>query len=331
MIDNRALIRASGNLTRYRNLLLLLAGIAAACAIAELAFRLSGTGYSLTQRAGPGQKVFFAIGFIAILWFSPVVAKVSPIAFLRGYLRDWRRMAGGFTAMFLLAFGSMILLHVVLGLFGVISWNTLAWAALTPKIWERTAVALLIVIVLATAEELIFRGFILRYLQARAVTGVTLAAVLVSAAIFSALHAPRFFLTEPREIFIPLLTGLFLLGVLLGTVYVTTGSLACCIGIHAGLLGFKVFQRRTQLVAYDQNWLLGVRTDGMDLLAGPGIWLLLGAAVLLFVAFRFWLWPRLWVETAVAADNSAVEGIGFRLENPERGVAASRAQLVTSA
>jgi len=325
------MISMPGNAIRYRNLLLLLAGIAIICAVAELAFRLTGTGYSLTQRSGPGQKTFFAIGFIAILWFSTAVAKVSPIAFLRGYLRDRRRMVGGFAAMFLLAFGSMILLHVVLGLFDLLSWNSLAWEALTPKIWERTAIALLIVVGLATAEELIFRGFILRYLRARAVTGVTLLAVVVSAAIFSALHAPRFFLTEPSEIIIPLLTGLFLLGILLGTVYVTTGSLACCIGIHAGLLGFKVFQRRTQLVVYDHNWFFGVRPDGMDLLAGPGIWLLLVAATLPFVAFRFWLWPRLWIETAVAADNSAIEGVGFRLENPDRNETASRPQLATPA
>jgi membrane protease YdiL (CAAX protease family) len=314
-----AMISTSRDAVRYRNLLLLFVGVAVVAVGAELAFRLLGTEYSLTQRSGFGQKVFFAIGFAAILWFSPVVAKVNPIAFLWGYLIDWRRMMGGFAAMFLLAFASMILLHVVLGLFGVVHWNSRAWEALTPKIWERTAFALLIVVLLTTAEELIFRGFVLRYLRARATGGVTVAAVIVSAAIFSALHAPRFILLEYSTIYIPVLAGLFLLGALLGTVYVTTGSLACSIGIHAGLLGFKVFERRTHLAMYEPNWLFGIRSNGMDLRSGPAIWLLLIAAALLFVAFRYRLWPRLWIETAVAAENSAVEGIGFRLETRGAG------------
>jgi membrane protease YdiL (CAAX protease family) len=311
------MISATRDLIRYRNLFLLFVGIAVVSIGAELAFGLLGTDYSLTQRSGLGQKIFFAIGFAAILWFSPVVAKVSTMGFLWGYLSDWRRMMGGFAAMFLIAFGSMILLHVILGLFGWVHWNSRAWEALTPKIWERTALALLIVVVLATAEELIFRGFVLRYLRARATRDVTVAAVVVSAAIFSALHAPRYILTEDSLLYIPVLTGLFFLGVLLGTVYVTTGSLACCIGIHAGLLGFKVFERRTYLAMYEPNWLFGIRTDGLDLRAGPAIWLLLIGATLLFVVFRSWLWPRLWIETAVAAENSAVEGIGFRRERQD--------------
>lgn len=302
---------------RYRNILFLIIGLGVCGLLVELLLRVSGLPFSLTHRSGPGQVALYLIGLIGILWFARAIAGVNPVAFLLGYLRDWRRTLAGFVIMFLFAFAAMALLHLALAQFGTVRLNQKSWEALTPKILERTAVALLVVVVLAITEEMIFRGFVLRYLRWSAAPGPTIAAVLGSAFIFSSLHtiALQSAVIEPD--YLPLLTGLFMLGVLLGTVYVATGSLACCIGVHAGLLGFKVFQRRTDLIVYIPDWMFGIRPDGMDLRVGPAVWLILGLTAALFVAFRWWLWPRLWIETAVVADNSQSQGIGFRLEAPQ--------------
>jgi membrane protease YdiL (CAAX protease family) len=298
---------------RYRNLLLLLLGIGAAAGLAELGFRSFLPQYSITQRSGPGQITLYLIGFAGILLFTQHVARINPVAFLIGYLRDWRRLLVGFGVMFAIAFGAMILMHLVMGLMGSATFNWKNWAQITPKVWERTAVGLLVVVVLATAEEMIFRGFVLRYLRWNDSLAVTLSAIVGSALIFSLLHviALQSAVREPN--YVPLLFGLFLFGLLLGAVYVATGSLACSIGMHAGLLGFKVFQRKTELIVYRQDWFFGVRNNGYDLREGPAIWLSLLVFACLFLLLRHWLFPRFWIETAFAADPKRGQGLGFRL------------------
>jgi membrane protease YdiL (CAAX protease family) len=154
---------------------------------------------------------------------------------------------------------------------------------------------------------------VLRYLRWNDSLTVTLSAIVGSAAIFSLLHviALQSAVREPN--YGPLLFGLFLFGLLLGAVYVATGSLACSIGMHAGLLGFKVFQRKTELIVYRQDWFFGVRNNGYDLREGPAIWLSLFLFACLFLLLRHWLFPRFWIEPAFAADQKPGQGLGFRL------------------
>jgi hypothetical protein len=109
--------------------------------------------------------------------------------------------------------------------------------------------------------------------------------------------------------YLPLLFGLFLFGFLMGTVYLATGSLSCSIGLHAGLLGFKVFLRRTELLIQHESWLTG----GADLRTGPAMWILLLLAALIVFLCRNWLWPRLWIENVVSTRQDSPEGLGFRL------------------
>jgi len=308
---------------RYRNIVLLILGIGIVAALAELAFHAFLPQYSITQRSGPGQITLYGIGLAAILWFTVAVARINPVAFLVGYLHDWRRLVTGFAVMFLIAMAAMLLLHVSMGIVGTARFSNPAWEAMTLKVWERTVVGLLVVIVLATTEELIFRGFLLRYLRWNDTLGVTVAAVIVSSAIFSLLHVIALQSAIRQPDYVPLLFGLFMFGLLLGTVYVVTGSLACTIGMHAGLLGFKVIQRKTGLIIYSPDWFFGIRNNGYDLRSGPGIWLALLIAACAFVLWRHWLRQRLWIETAVAADPKPGQGIGFRLEGASTGLSAA--------
>ena len=297
-------------MTRYRNLFLLLVGFTLAVVAAEGVLRLIGAPISVTDRKGPGEIIVFVIALVLTVWFSVVAGGVNPLAWFAGYLRDWRRMLRGFLTMLLVAAATMIVIYGALGLIGKVQWSQEAWANLTPKIWRRTAVALLVVVILATTEETIFRAFILRYLRWKASPMVTLSALLASSAIFSLSHLIALQGAVSQPDYPSLLFGLFLLGFLLGTVYLVTGSLSCSIGIHAGLLGFKVFLRRTELLIQQDSWLTG----GSDLRTGPAIWVLLLLAAFAFYVCRDWLWPRFWIEKAVSTRQDSPEGLGFRLD-----------------
>lgn len=297
-------------MARYRNLLLLLIGFTLAIVGAEGLLRLVGAPFSVSDRKGPGQLIVFAIAIAMTAWFSIVIGGVNPLAWFAGYLRDWRRMLRGFLTTLLVAVTAMIVIYGALWLAGRVQWSQEAWENLTPRIWRRTAVALLVVVILATTEETIFRGFILRYLRWKASPAVTISALLASSVIFSLSHLIALQGSIKQPDYASLLFGLFMLGFLLGTVYLVTGSLSCSIGIHAGLLGFKVFLRRTELLVQQDSWLTG----GSDLRTGPAIWVLLGLAALGFYLFRNWLWPRLWIERAVSTPQNSPQGLGFRLE-----------------
>jgi membrane protease YdiL (CAAX protease family) len=99
---------------------------------------------------------------------------------------------------------------------------------------------------LAAGEELVFRGVLLQGLMSRAGAGPA-AAIALSALVFGALHLPR----ERR--LAPFALWAVWEGVLLGGIYVTTGSLLLVMLAHAlhDVGGFSLFalQRRT-------GWLL---------------------------------------------------------------------------
>jgi membrane protease YdiL (CAAX protease family) len=81
--------------------------------------------------------------------------------------------------------------------------------------------AILTTVILApVCEEMLFRGLILEYIKQK--RGVT-AAVVLSALIFGLVHAP----------ILPQMVGAFIMGIVLGYVYVLTGSLLSVIIIHA--------------------------------------------------------------------------------------------------
>jgi membrane protease YdiL (CAAX protease family) len=296
-------------MTRYRNLALLLIGFILAIVVAEAILRLAGAPISVTDRKGPGEMIVFLIALPMLVWFSVAVGGVNPLTWFGGYLRDWPRMLRGFLTMFLVATATMIVIYLVLGLTGKVQWSEEAWQNLTPKIWWRTVVSLLVVVVLATTEETIFRAFILRYLRWKATLAVTVSALLVSSVIFSLSHLIALLGSVNQPDYLPLLFGLFLFGFLMGTVYLATGSLSCSIGLHAGLLGFKVFLRRTELLIQHESWLTG----GADLRTGPAMWILLLLAALIVFLCRNWLWPRLWIENVVSTRQDSPEGLGFRL------------------
>lgn len=255
---------------RYVYTALLIVFLIGAGLFIEKIMVLSGASISLGDTRGPGQVLFYALGLSLIIVFQIFVMKVDILDFAKAYAVRWRTAVKGFLIMF--AFASIIAIvgYIVLIVYGKARWSSAAWHAMTMSLWLRVLVAVLVVFVLASTEELIFRSVLMRNLRWNTSVTVTVLAVVVSSAIFSASHlfeTPQDFLTTDR---LHLLIGLFLLGVLLSVAYLTTGSLLCSIGIHTGLLGSKVVIRKTEWLHFTEGSTFLGKTA--DLRESPVVW-----------------------------------------------------------
>lgn len=284
-------------MSRYISLFFLFVVIFAACAAVELILRVSGAGISLTDTKGIGQVGLFLV-IIPILIVFAIRRGGGPRVFCKPYLANLPRALAGFAAMFVQAVVLMVVAYGVLGLLGYVSWSQEAWANLTPTLLGKTVVALLVVVMLAYTEEHIFRGFVLRHLRYNSTFQVTAAAVIVGSAVFSVSHLISYNDAWTFDDVGGLLFGLWLLGGLFAITYIATGSIGCSIGVHVGLLGFKVFLRRTDLLDYhpDVWWLGGTN----DIRLAPISWLLMIIIAAITWATRHQLRKRFYIEPVVA-------------------------------
>lgn len=287
-------------MSRYLTTVVLLALIFVACAAVEAVLRLTGSTVSLTDTRGIGQVSLFVV-IIPILMLFAWRRGGGPILFLRPYWANKRRAFAGFGVMWLQAVAIMLIAYGLLAAMGYVSWSSEAWAAITPKLLKKTFIALLVVLILAYTEEMIFRGFLLRHLRFNDKLPTTIAAVVVGSLIFSASHLISYKGEWTFAELSSLLFGLFLLGALFATTYIATGSIACSIGVHAGLLGFKVFLRRTDLLTYHPDvWWLGSSTD---LRLAPVSWLLMVIIAAITWSMRHTLRQQFYIEPVVATGK----------------------------
>ena len=113
-----------------------------------------------------------------------------------------------------------------------------------------------LIVVVGFAEELIFRGWLLEELKNQ--FGLK-KSILIQASIFSIVHIG---FNLPFWEMISILTGLFLLGILLALIrFKDKNSLWGCIGLHGGLVG---------LWFITNNGLLVILKDSPKWLVGPG-------------------------------------------------------------
>jgi membrane protease YdiL (CAAX protease family) len=264
----------------------------------EAMLRLAQSSYSLADSRGPGQWSFLAMALAAVLLFTWYVARVDPLQFAARYTREWRRSLRGFLLTFCATMLFAAVGYLLLAALGYVEWSQAKWQDLRVDIAEKLAVALLVVLILVLVEELIFRAFLLRYLRYNDSLRVTVAAVIVSSIIFSLSHLIALKNTWQLAGNITLLTGLFIIGLLLATAYVVTGSLACAIGIHSGLLGFKVILIRTHVIHLVPDWLVAD-----DIRRAPLAWLAFLLVALALILWRRRLHEAFSVETAVCSEG----------------------------
>lgn len=224
-------------------------------------------------RATIDYVIVYAFGLAASAALARYVWRWSPWDAAAWSRLRWKGILTGFvvtlTATFLAAAAVENLVLILLGtpIYSPTVWQSLRWNRVTiaDPSWLGT-------IVVAAAEELIFRGVLFNYLLYGTSRWRVARAAVFSAVIFALAHNLR----EPLSWFTmdkaPLLFGLTLLGVLLAIAYVNTGSLACSAGIHTGLGWIGLLNGRTHLDGLLRgSWLMGA---AKDLRTAPMVWAL---------------------------------------------------------
>jgi membrane protease YdiL (CAAX protease family) len=248
--------------------------------LVETLFRVTQSGLSIYDSRGAGQVTLLAISLVAVMLFSNFIAGTSLPDFFTLYARNWKLASAGFGTFYLSATLVIVLGYMWFGLQGAATVSEAGMAEFSSLIAFRTVVALVVVVVLAITEELIFRVFLMRYLMWNSSNYAAICAVVAASLIFAVLHD----LSTPLSWFtaenFPLLIGLFVLGVLLCVTYISTGSITCAIGLHTAFLGSKVFLRKTHLLTLDPQILLLNSTA--DLRMSPivwALWIVMGAVI----------------------------------------------------
>jgi len=302
---------ASGRIVvlRYFGIAAFMAMVAAVSLAVEGLLHVGGSKYSLTDSRGPGQIALFAILLPALLLFTRYATRVDVWQFVARYMSNWRRALKGMLVMACVTFVACVLAYILLAALGSVRLAPGALQEIGGDLAKQIAVGLLVVLLLAIVEEVIFRSFVLRYLRYDDTAWVTAGAVIVSSAIFAVSHLIA--LTNVWDLISkgPLLIGVFTIGVLLGTTYVATGSLACAIGVHWGLLSFKVVLIRTHFVQTVPGWTGG---EYGDVRLAPTTWLAFLLATLALIVWRRRLQAAFGIETAVCPDD----GGEFRRGSP---------------
>lgn len=265
----------------------------------EWLYGVTGSGLSIFDQRGAGQVSLYVVVLVWVLLFSARIAKDRPFETIGHYLREWRTGLIGLAVLFGFVWAVLLVAYLLFGLIGYVSISQEGWANFGWQPFERALVGLLVVFVLATTEEFIFRGFLMRYLRSDVSAGVTVAAVLVSSFIFAAVHRLHDLPSWLTAEYAPLFVGLFLLGVLLSVTYIATGSFWCAVGVHAGLLGSKVVLNKTHILDVSTGpWWLG---ETADLRRAPLVWGLFIALAIAVYLMRGWLHPRCVIENPVAS------------------------------
>lgn len=284
---------------RYLYICLFMVFLPVPLALLEALYRVTGSGLSIFDTRGFGQVSMLLTVVLMVLGYVVLVAKDDVRGFFMLYLRNWRTALRGFLIMLAISWSLVIVAYVVMGALGYVQWSVQAWDEMTWRIARRTLVALFVVLVLAVTEELIFRVFLMRYLRWNTSRAVTIGAVVFASFIFASVHN----LTDPLAWFRPeeamLFVGLFLLGVLLCVTYICTGSFWCAVAVHSGLLGSKVFLRRTELLDVSTgSWWLNTS----DLRATPLTWALFAGMAVAVYLLRKPLAERFAIERPVISS-----------------------------
>jgi membrane protease YdiL (CAAX protease family) len=224
-------------------------------------------------RAPVDYVIVYAFGLALSAALARSLWKSSPWSIAAWSSLRWKRIFAGFAVTLTVSFlAAAAVENLVLILVGTPLYSSAVWQSLS---WKRVTISdpsWVGVILVATVEELIFRGVLFNYLLYGTSRWRVARATLISSVIFALVHNLR----DPLSWFTvdkaPLLLGLTLLGMLLAIAYVTTGSLACSAGIHTGLAWIGLLNGRTHLDGLLRgSWLMGA---SKDLRTAPVVWAL---------------------------------------------------------
>jgi len=224
----------------------------------------------LTANKGAGQILLYLIVIGVIVWFTRNVWKQDLKAAVAPYLSNWKRVTKGF---WICAGASLALqtpIYLLLFHLGILHISQYARSKSLGILVFNIVISQIVMLVLATSEEGIFRGFLFSYLRGNGKKGSVVAAVIISSVIFGLSHEFHTLRHWLMPEYYGKLIGLIILGVLLSITYQSTRSISCSIGVHASLLWLDEIRRQTM----DLNqpyWWTGTNND---LRTAPFVWLI---------------------------------------------------------
>lgn len=290
---------------RFLHLVGLCVAIPVAARVVRAAAGTAGWNLEFRYENDAGVVTLYAIGLLGVAVFTRVVWGISLRGSFAPYWAAWRRVLFGFGLAAGVTLAVLVLEYLVASWAGIAVWHSARWQRAGWPLAGRTLLALGAVVLIAAAEECMFRGVAFNYLRSGGTRSATIGAIFGSALLFALAHH----IEEPAAWLLPsgrlLLVGLVLLGVLLAVVYLATGSLACAVGLHAGLLLVEVFARNkaTRLVLLSQpDWWMGVNGD---LRTAPVVWVqFIGLTVIVW-------WARGWARplTAIESESPTADAV----------------------
>jgi membrane protease YdiL (CAAX protease family) len=199
------------------------------------------TDFYLLSRGGIGKIAFSVMVFVQIILLFSTQSKSFVESFLQNTILFFKnkKWITPFCKLFCLFFFAHALFIVFLYTQNILVWNQML-AAISSGTILKTAVAFIAVFTLAWSEEAIFRGGIFAYFAQHL---SSYSAAFITSLIFMFSHrleTPWTLITSEWKLGL----GLFLLGLMLNLIFITTKQLWYGMGSHAGLVGVKVFLRK---------------------------------------------------------------------------------------
>ena len=247
-----------------------------ALAVALLAGMLQGLAWLIGWRldirdeGGAGRGILLALAAGGV--FSVIAAeRRSPAEY--GLLIDdrWARQLLGGCAVGMLVYAGYCFLAVYLGALS-------SSGPVKPGRWVSAALTALLAFVIAPLQEIVFRGYLLGLAKNRLSTPAAVVLVSCLFALSLQFHTnPSMLAVENR----PLLTGMFLAGILFALMRLHHGSVMAPIGLLSGWLFVEILIRRTHLIATINDPLLAHwLCPHKDPRRAPVLWLILAVAIL---------------------------------------------------
>jgi len=186
--------------------------------------------------------IIYQIFLLLILLPQKFFAKFLELNIYFFVHKEWLKR---FFSYFVIFFSLHALLLFIFFVSNFIQYNP-NWGTLSITLIYRILFGLFVVFMLAWTEELIFRGTIFLYFAQNL---KPLTSLLLTSAIFMFAHD----LSNPLNLVTKdwrLGLGLFLLGAMLNSIFLTTKKLYTGMGAHAGLVFVKVILRRIPMITF---------------------------------------------------------------------------------
>jgi len=212
-----------------------------------------GPGADILGHTGPGRIVVYVIALVLAFFFTR--ASAPPMALGLGRIPLWKNtIARGW----LFGIAGYLAYALIMFLGGAVEFKA-------PRSPADIAAAIPLCAIsgfgIAVAEEIVFRGFLLRAAALQLPRWPAIALTGIAFGFFHELASPGDLLAEPADRM--LFGGVFCLHLLLAAAAIRTRSLHLGIGIHSGLVFGEALFRKLRLfdVANDDSWFLGLDGD----------------------------------------------------------------------